>query len=141
MKKILFAMGVLLLGTVFNFATEAKAEKHEYLDQNATAYVGKTDGHGSSYGYYNQQYNTVAVKKWTTNEPYIPFGTVITLTETLTLTGTGNTRKQFTVTDTGPGTGKSPYWIDVYYGLDTITNKQNAFKFGMDKIVSYSASF
>lgn len=151
MKKSVFFIAALLLGTVFNFTTvNAVTEENddietyalrEHLNQNVTAYTGSISGHGATYGYYNLQYGTVAVKKWSNNDPYIPFGTNITLTNSIYLDGAGINKSQFMVTDTGSGPGQSPYWIDIYYGSSTPINNANALKFGNSKIVSYTATY
>lgn len=137
MKKIVSFIAVLLIGIFFNLNTEAYAATHYYKDQNTTAYTGSTSGHGSTYGYYNSQYNTVAVHKYSNNQPYIPFGTRIYLDSSLYLTGANTSRSNFMVTDTGSGPGKTPYWIDIYYGYNT----SGAILFGNAKKVSYSATF
>ncbi|PFA13188.1 hypothetical protein, partial [Bacillus cereus] len=85
-KKIVYLIPVLLIGIFFNLNTEAYAATHYYENQSTTAYTGSTNGHGSTYGYYNSQYNTVAVHKDNNNQPYIPFGTRINLTASLVLT-------------------------------------------------------
>lgn len=137
MKKIVYFIGVLLIGFFFNFNTEAYAATHYYENQNTSAYTGSTGGHGSTYGYYNSQYNTVAVHKDLANKPYIPFGTRINLSQSLYLTGANTSRSSFTVTDTGSGPGRTPYWIDIYYGY----NSAGASLFGDAKRVSYSATY
>lgn len=142
MKKTIFFIAVLLIGTVFNFNAEAyAATKRTHVDQNATAYTGYTYGHGAATGHYNVQYNTVAVKKNSISEPVIPFGTTITLSTSLYLEGPNVNKSSFSVTDTGAGPGYSAYWIDVYYGTSTPTNNFNAGLFGNAKKVTYSATY
>jgi len=63
MKKFVFLIAVFLIWTVFNPATEAHAVSYYHQKQNAISYTGSTSGDGATFGYYNQQYNTVAVKK------------------------------------------------------------------------------
>ncbi|TKI60069.1 hypothetical protein FC756_19810 [Lysinibacillus mangiferihumi] len=139
MKKVLFVLGTLLFGMVFSFTSEANAAKHEHLMQSATAYVGSTTGHGATYGFYNVQYSTVAVKKkYGTTVPIIPFGTAINLTESITLDGANISKSSFT--DTGLGSDYGSYWIDFYYGFDSAQNRTNASLFGV-KPVSYTASY
>ena len=138
MKKIVYFIAVLLIGIVFNINTEAHAAtNHYYQNQNTTAYTGSTSGHGSTYGYYNTQYDTVAVHKYSDNQPYIPFGTRIYLDNPLYLDGAFTSRSNFMVTDTGTGPGLSPYWIDVYYGF----NSSGASLFGNSKKVSYNCTY
>ncbi|MFB7159548.1 hypothetical protein [Lysinibacillus sp. NPDC056232] len=141
MRKIVFLITTLLIGTVFNFTPEAYAATQYHKDQNTTAYTGLTIGHGATYGYYNVQYNTVAVHKDFNKNPVIPFGTSITLDSSLYLVGPNINKSQFTVSDTGAGTGLSTYWIDVYYGLSNSVNDTNAKLFGNAKKVSYSATY
>lgn len=141
MKKIVFFIAALLIGTVFNFNTEAYATTYTHNNQNTSAFTGYATGHGYTYGYLNVQYNTVAVKKKSNNDPVIPFGTTINLTKSLFLDGANVSRTSFRVTDTGAGTNRSAYWIDVYYGANTIFNNTNANKFGDAKIVSYTANY
>ena len=141
MKKAVFIIIALIIGTVFNFTTEVNAATHRHENQNTTAYTGSTSGHGSTYGHYNLQYNTVAVHKRADNFPYIPFGTRIYLDSPLFLDGPNINKSQFTVTDTGGGSGTTAYWIDIYYGASTSTNVTNALKFGNKKRVSYSATY
>lgn len=143
MKKFVFFIAALLIVTVFNFNSEANAAyQREHKLQNTSAYTGSQTGHGATYGYSNSQYNTVAVrKKVGTTVPLIPFGTNLSLYNSLYLNGPNINKSQFMVTDTGSGTGLSSYWIDIYYGSTNTTNTTNANKFGNTKIVSYSAYY
>ena len=132
---------VILIGTVFNINTQAyAATAHHHQGQDVTAYTGSITGHGATYGWYNQQYKTVAVHKYSNNNPYIPFGTPIITDTSLYLNGSGYYRNSFTVTDTGVETSVSPYWLDIYYGNKAWTNDFRAKIFGK-KSVSYHAYF
>lgn len=144
--RIVFSIVAFLTLIGFNFHSEASAATvHTHSNQDVTAYVGSTSGHGDDYGYYNSQFNTVAVKKNYLNLPVIPFGTTVNLSSPISLpyTGGARTKSSFKVTDTGPGSGKTSYWLDIYYGSDNYTNRYWANQFGTnnDEKISYTAYY
>jgi len=148
MKKKNFLFSIIAFSTFFvlNFHSEVLAAKtYNYTNQSVTAYTGKADGHGSTLGYKNSQFNTVAVKKNSSNNPVIPFGTTIKLSSPAILpyAGGAKTKSAFTVTDTGSGPGQTANWIDIYYGVTNTTNQYWAKQFGNNKNVkiNYSAYF
>lgn len=158
MKKIVFSLVACLALIVFSHSGVSAQDLEEYsnrdvtpfaqynyFNQDVTAYTGSTKGHGATYGYYNSRFSTVAVHKNSSNVPYLPFGTLISLTSLIALPNENGTtyKSAFTVTDTGTGPGKSSYWLDIYYGADSTANRDYARKFGTNggKKISYSAYY
>lgn len=144
MKKIAFSIVACLILSLFNFYPEASAQTYyEWKNQDVTAYVGSMAGHGANYGFYNSRFDTVAVHKNGSNIPYIPFGTVVQLSSSISLPYEGGTRYKsiFTVTDTGTGSGRTSHWLDIYYGAKSTTNEKWAKEFGNNKgkKISYTA--
>jgi hypothetical protein len=118
------------------------------FDQNATAYVAKSGAMGASgvvmklgmVAVHPKKFDpsiSVAVK----SGPIIPFGTAINLTFDGSIKlPDGKTYTQFFVQDIGQHNhqqGYSPYWIDVFFGLDSATNLQAAKDFGNHRKFSF----
>lgn len=124
------------------------------FDQNATAYVSvqgaKTaSGKTAKIGMVAVHPNTyssnasIAVK----SGPVIPFGTVITINSSfselqyVTFPGSAKQYTQFVVEDLGQlnhQEGYSPWWIDIYFGVNNATNTKAALEFGKGHTISYT---
>ena len=140
MKKTIvltFSLMTLLAFPLSSFAAT-------YSSQNVTAYVapsGKLTYHGTT----PRQYNTAAVHPKLCGSPTsgtkLPKGTIITTSTRLGMPN-GTTKNTFVVEDMGDvrcDKGFTSNWFDIFFGVNTTTNYQNAIKFGK-KTVSYTTS-
>ncbi|OVE34476.1 hypothetical protein CCZ20_26395 [Priestia aryabhattai] len=140
MKKTLalaFSLMTLLAFPLSSFAAT-------YSNQTVTAYVapsGKKTYHGTT----PRQYNTAAVHPKVCGSPTsgtkLPKGTIITTSTRLGMPN-GTTKNTFVVEDMGDvkcDKGHTSYWFDIFFGVNTSANYQNALTFGKKK-VSYSTN-
>mgnify|MGYP001008435907 CR=1 FL=1 len=129
---------------------------HYVFDQNASAYLSSSPIDQTASGkYYAIGMVAVHPNTFHSNDPIavasgpvIPFGTVITINQSLSLLkyvvipGSGIKQwTQFTVEDLGQlqhQQGYSTWWIDIYFGLDNSVNRAAALKFGNNNRVSYT---
>lgn len=113
-----------------------------YYNQSVTAYVAPS-GAKTYYGTTPRAYVTAAVHPKSCWNPYsgtiFPKGTIIHTTQPLYLPGYGQ-KSVFVVEDMGDvncNRGLSTYWFDIYFGVNTSTNYQNAIQFGLQTASYY----
>ena len=111
-------------------------------NQDSTAYVAASgaltaSGKKPAIGMCAMHVN-VTTKTGNTTSTIVRLGTKINLTKSVNVNGT--TRNKFVVEDRGPAKNRTPYWIDIYFGLNTKANKQAAINYGV-KPVTYSYSY
>lgn len=131
MKRLL----VFCLFMVITLSMASTALAANYYNQDVTAYVaasGKLTASGKTPSALD-----VAVHKKTDGKPVLPFGTIIYTNSALVIDRYGATARTFNVQDIGPGIGRTTYWFDIYYGVNTTANRNAANLFGI-KQVSYS---
>lgn len=100
-------------------------------NQDATAYVALSGAITASG--VTPKYGMAAVHYVGGNpiNPIIPFGTAIYLDRYISLPD-GTQRSNYTIQDTGLGTDKTTYWIDLFFG--GISNYSKAINFGTQKV-------
>lgn len=100
-------------------------------NQDATAYVALSGAITASG--VTPKYGMAAVHYVGGNpvNPIIPFGTAIYLDRYISLPN-GTQRSNYTIQDTGLGTGRTSYWIDLFFG--GISNYTEAINFGIQKV-------
>lgn len=109
------------------------------IDQDATAYVARSgavtaSGKKPTIGMCAMHVN-VTTKTGTTSDKVVRLGTKIYMDEFINVNG--KTLSSFIVEDRGEPSGRSEFWIDIYWGLKTDANYNSAIQFGKQE-VSYS---
>ncbi|NOW05392.1 hypothetical protein [Clostridium beijerinckii] len=99
-------------------------------NQNSTAYTDTQTASGNS-----PYIGIVAVHHDSSGTPYIPFGTKIYYSNSVSIQG--DDYNSFDVEDTGdPNFVQSDYWTDIYFGQPTYDNEQAALNYG-NNLVDY----
>lgn len=128
----------------------AAANVQQYVfDQNATAYCAAPGKKGSSGVTMAVGMVAVHPKVYSANTatavnsgPVIPYGTLLTWYSTsASVTINGQSYRQFTVQDIGQTNNQQNYsrwWVDIYFGTNTVANVNAANAFGNKHTYSYS---
>lgn len=117
---------------------ELYSTKVSKKDQDSTAYVAKSgaltaSGKTPSVGMC-AMHTDVTTKTGSTTNSKIKLGTKIYMTKAVKVNGTSYS--SFVVEDRGAPSNRTPYWIDIYFGVKNDTNYNAAINYGV-KTVSY----
>ena len=141
MKGKVLRLGFLFTTLLFFLPYGESVFAASYNNQNVTAYVAPS-GSKTYHGTSPVIYNTVAVRPKICGSPVsgtkLPRGTVIKTSIKLGFPDSVS-RDTFNVYDMGDvlcSSSLTPYFFDIYFGVDTPTNKSNAIGFGK-KTVNY----
>lgn len=128
---------ILIFSIVFLqllYFTPSRSSAASYSGQQVTCYLSVSGQYPARPGYTYSVGTTAASQYKTYNKfsdgPRIPFGTMVTLSNTVYLPN-GTSKKTFRIDDMGDKYQKrTPYFVDVYFGLDNTNNRTFCEGFG-----------
>lgn len=115
--------------------TPSHSSAASYTNQQVTCYLSNSGDAPARPGGYSYVQGTTAASQYKTynrvaDGPRIPFGTWVTLSQTVHLPN-GQSKRTFRIDDMGDRYQKrTPYFVDVYFGLNNVSNRTLCTGFG-----------